>query len=436
MTTIFDENIQKKYSNEIIVKYLGFRTLMALAGGLTINFITIYYLGILNTAEYGILLAISFIFITILEYPSGILTDLIGEKNVLVIGYFLFSLSWIGFYFAERSIDIYIAELISCIGVALNSGTLVTWLVSSYQKVDPKLVNYRKVIGRVNSIFLVISSIIGLLGGIIADIFVIKFVFIIESVFSIFCMFIFIFFMKLSNENQKNKHKEQKNYLKELLDGIKDFTVDKKLQRITFSYVLIQTAYALFFNFFWQPLSYDVSRNFTILSLTGGLGIIVMAGTNWISTSKFNFEKNLWRQTLLFILPFLMIWIVIPLNEIIFYSIALILYQALVGLIFPHFDVCYHKKLTIDNRGKMIGLKNVFRTIVMSFGFGFTGILQYTLNIHFSIAFSISLLIIGSLLIKENTPQINKEYYFQIEKKKKKEKRNLKHEIISSVKTK
>lgn len=432
MTIIISDNVKDEKSHEIILKYLSFRTLMSLAGGLTVNFITIFYLEILNTADYGLLLAISFILITILEYPTGILTDLIGEKNILVLSYLLYSISWLGFYFAKKPIDILIAEIISCIGVALNSGTLATWLVSSYQKIDPKLHHYKKIIGRVNSVYLVISSFIGLIGGLLADKFVIRSVFLIECFLSILCIFVFAIFMNLRYDKQMIMQKKENRYLKEIFSGINDFFSNRRLQKITISYVLIQTSYTLFFNFFWQPLSYSASGNYFALSLTGGFGIIVMAGTNWISTTHFNFGNNLWRQSLLFILPFLMIWIISSMNNIILYCLTLVFYQALVGIIFPHYDVNFHKMLNTDNRARMIAIKNVIRTIMMSLGFGITGILQYNLGFHYSIIFSVLLLFLGSYIIKESYPNKKEKYDPLVNNRKKKEKGNLKHDIISS----
>lgn len=106
----------------------------------------------------GVILAIVQLSQFVLEIPSGFISDRIGHKNTLVIARVLFLLSSICFLIGGLTLFVVGAF---CFGVGLSfvSGTLTAFMQETLQGLG-KMHEYAKIIGKAQSVYLVISAIL------------------------------------------------------------------------------------------------------------------------------------------------------------------------------------------------------------------------------------------------------------------------------------
>lgn len=78
--------------------------------------------------EFGVIAAISALFVMVLEIPSGYLSDKLGHKRAIILGSFLMMIAPLGFVVAPNFYGVLFASLAYFGGVAFHSGTMQAFL--------------------------------------------------------------------------------------------------------------------------------------------------------------------------------------------------------------------------------------------------------------------------------------------------------------------
>jgi MFS family permease len=386
----------KRERRKLVVLYMFFRAITTLATSLAAAFMTIYYLQFFSASEYSLVFAVTTLLAILLEYPSGILTSLVGERNIMIATYSIYAVCFIGYAVVTSPIELFLLELLCTVGNALYSGTLATWLVNTYQKNDQALKSFKQDLGIINSFAIVLGAGLGYLGGFIADVLTLETVFLVQCVFSVLCATLFLLYMKPTVK--KDKEQSLASFSTYHIEKIFH---NKQLLRLIVLYGTSYTAYMIFYRFLWQPFIKSAGATYATMGFYYLLGMVAMAVTNLVTTKYFTISTRLWEYNLLFIIP---ISIVLSgINDVLLLGLSLIAYMFLVGFIFPHIDFYIHKEASEKNRSSIMGVREMFSNTSQTLSMVVVGVL-FTVSDYSVILFVVLLLVISSYVIVRFDP--------------------------------
>jgi MFS family permease len=130
------------------------------------------------------------------DYPTGVISDWIGQRWVLFIAYTCYTCTFLMLTISKTFPEFFIVYSLSAIGNAQMSGALDSWFDNNYKvsagEVDPERKVYMVVCGKLGTILSIVSGVTIVSGGIVADISQREIVFIIQAlacaVISIICL--------------------------------------------------------------------------------------------------------------------------------------------------------------------------------------------------------------------------------------------------------
>lgn len=155
----WESNIRKFY-------YFKFFTIFNI-----INPILIFYMlekG-MTMGDILFLSAIQRVFGLIIEVPTGVLSDIKGHKYNLMLGTLSFSVSCILFSVASNFMGFLIAEIFIALAAAFISGADTAFVYESLEMYNAED-QYEKVFGKMRSIQFVVTAIVTLIAGFLAEI--------------------------------------------------------------------------------------------------------------------------------------------------------------------------------------------------------------------------------------------------------------------------
>lgn len=155
----WEANIRKFY-------YFKFFTIFNI-----INPILIFYMlekG-MTMGDILFLSAIQRVFGVIIEVPTGVLSDIKGHKYNLMLGTLSFSVSCILFSLASNFMGFLIAEIFIALAAAFISGADTAFVYESLEMYNAED-QYEKVFGKMRSIQFVVTAIVTLIAGFLAEI--------------------------------------------------------------------------------------------------------------------------------------------------------------------------------------------------------------------------------------------------------------------------
>lgn len=155
----WESNIRKFY-------YFKFFTIFNI-----INPILIFYMlekG-MTMGDILFLSAIQRVFGVIIEVPTGVLSDIKGHKYNLMLGTLSFSVSCILFSVASNFMGFLIAEIFIALAAAFISGADTAFVYESLEMYNAED-QYEKVFGKMRSIQFVVTAIVTLIAGFLAEI--------------------------------------------------------------------------------------------------------------------------------------------------------------------------------------------------------------------------------------------------------------------------
>ncbi|MFX1423653.1 MAG: MFS transporter [Promethearchaeota archaeon] len=136
-------------------------------------FIILYLLDTLEPTEAGILFAISYLIIALIDYPTGVLGDIIGYRKVMIVAYFFHILSFIFLLVSDSFIPLLVYSGLSAIGASQESGALESWFDNSYHQLadDPDREKYKSFQAKRSLVSQFLYGISFVIGGLIAQYF-------------------------------------------------------------------------------------------------------------------------------------------------------------------------------------------------------------------------------------------------------------------------
>lgn len=136
---------------------------------------TFYVLFVLDIVDYellGTLIAIEFLVQALLDYPTGVLADWIGQRWVMAFAYISYSISFYLLSIATTFEMLILVYTISAIGASQESGTWGAWFDNNYKvstegKDDERKI-YRLMQSRKGMLIQIATSFVFIIGGFLA----------------------------------------------------------------------------------------------------------------------------------------------------------------------------------------------------------------------------------------------------------------------------
>ncbi|MFW9917242.1 MAG: MFS transporter [Candidatus Thorarchaeota archaeon] len=162
-------------SQSVAMKYFWLFSTQVAQAQIVSTFLVLFLLDILTYTELGLLLAIQFAIIALLDYPTGALGDAIGQKAVLMLAYGAYAIAIVFLLQADSLIGFFPWAIFSAIGASQESGALQSWFDNNYKvtigDLDPDRKIYGAFLGKIQANWRLISGTMFIAGGVIAGAF-------------------------------------------------------------------------------------------------------------------------------------------------------------------------------------------------------------------------------------------------------------------------
>jgi MFS family permease len=172
-------------AQKFVMKVFYSTMILGLFWALSSAFFALFVIEIVGIELLGILIAVSFLLQAILDYPSGVFGDWIGQRWILFTGFLLEALAYITLFFADSFSILLVAYILRAIAASQQSGAIETWFDNNYKLIanesDPQRKIYKFLTGRWTAIGNIIPGIAAASGGILATIFYRQAVFFIQA---------------------------------------------------------------------------------------------------------------------------------------------------------------------------------------------------------------------------------------------------------------
>ncbi len=242
-------------AHSLIKKFLIYSILITTLFMLSNTFYILFFIDAIGYGEVGILLAIGFLTQAVFDYPTGVLSDWIGQKWVLFVAFIGFSLSYGLLCFASTFMELLVVYLIQSLSSAQFSGAMDTWFDNNYKITadDPNREVYGLFKGKSNAIFDITGSTMIILGGLLATVFFRETVFMIQAVGMLFLAFLILFTMKDYNDIERSE-KSFNVYLQKFQEGLSAVASDYRVLFLVLGVTIYQSTLVIFGNFVMLPI--------------------------------------------------------------------------------------------------------------------------------------------------------------------------------------
>ncbi|MFW9905758.1 MAG: MFS transporter [Candidatus Thorarchaeota archaeon] len=138
-------------------------------------FVVLYILETLEPTQAGMLFALNYLILALVDYPTGVLGDIIGYRKVMLIAYFFYVLSFIFLLVSNSFLTLLLYSGLVAIGASQESGALESWFDNNYnylaENKDPKRQLYKSFQAKKSLVGHLLYGISVITGGIIASYF-------------------------------------------------------------------------------------------------------------------------------------------------------------------------------------------------------------------------------------------------------------------------
>ncbi|MHA2273998.1 MAG: MFS transporter [Candidatus Hodarchaeales archaeon] len=297
------------------------------------TFYVLFVIDSVGYAQLGILIAISFLLQSVLDYPSGALGDWIGQKWVLFTAFITFGLSFAILAVAQSFEMLLVVYCLQAIAASQQSGALITWFDNNYKiaadEADPDRKTYTFFFGRWGLIGNVTGAVSFVIGGFLATVYFRQAVFAFQAVALFVIGVSFLFFVKDFPEVERPK-KSVRNYVRLLGQGVQVVTKSKGLLLYMLSICCFGIVWTVWGNMILYPLYFGYTGSdsgaslfrFTVwmVGLPGAFWASNLAARldiKWIPRLQFLF-------TILFFPLFIMLTLLFPIEKNIFNIFAIV----------------------------------------------------------------------------------------------------------------
>ncbi len=222
----------------------------------------------------------------IFDFPSGVLSDLLGQKKVAIIGFFF---SGIGYILFGAVSDFYLFVIIMVIlgiGNGFLSGVIQTWFENNYQflmKTDSDRGIYGKIMARIRSISFLISGFSLIVGSFIAFHYSRQIAFQLNGVICLLGGLGMIFLLNNFFESEPDKviipiSNRVKNYFKLIKESVAVLSSDRLLLSTLIGIIIVTSALgSVFLRFLLLPIIFKYTLNDSLVGLSRSILLFVLA---------------------------------------------------------------------------------------------------------------------------------------------------------------
>ncbi|MFX0090219.1 MAG: MFS transporter [Candidatus Hodarchaeota archaeon] len=221
---------------------------------------TFYVLFVIDTVglgHLGILIAVSFLIQAVLDYPSGVIGDWIGQKWILFIAYASYGLAYGVLFFADSFSTLLIVYILQAFAASQQSGALQAWFDNNYKvaadEADPERKTYRFVIGRWGMFTNFTGAIAFVIGGLLATIYFRQIVFAIQAI-AMFLLAIGLLFSIKDFPEVVRSERSIKNYFGLMGEGLRFVFLNKMVLLFVIGLCINAAIWTIWGNMILLPL--------------------------------------------------------------------------------------------------------------------------------------------------------------------------------------
>ncbi|MHA2202898.1 MAG: hypothetical protein ACW991_04350 [Candidatus Hodarchaeales archaeon] len=172
-------------SQRLIQKFLFILNLQSSLFIISSTFYVLFVIDRIGFGVLGMLLAISFITQAILDYPTGVIGDWIGQRWSLAIAFCGYGLSYSVIIHATSLTDFLFVYLLNAFANSQQSGALRSWFDNNYKvsvgTTDSDRKTYRELFGKQALLSRFLTAAMIILGGVTATVFFRELLFIVQA---------------------------------------------------------------------------------------------------------------------------------------------------------------------------------------------------------------------------------------------------------------
>lgn len=342
--------------------------------------------------QFAIIMSVFALFTLLFEIPSGVLADLLGKKNALLLGRFCYVIEIFMIAFFNGFWVFLIAKMISGIGVSLGSGTSSAFLFDTLKK-QKKESSYKKISGNLYTITNFSSAFVFIIG---AYLFSINYKLpAIVSLPFILLGFVLTFFLK--EPYSKDKKVNFKNSFKHFKKSLIYFKNSNFVKYVSLISLLTATGISIILS-----LSSAYLKNILIpVSLIGVVAFISSAIMAFSSKKAHSIEKKFGEKKSLFLIQ--LIILIAIFNMAMLFPFYGIISFFLVSLVAGFFEVIIddyvNNHIKSFHRATLLSIKNFFNNLGIFILFPIIGYLIKIKSMSFSFLILGVILFVGYIII-------------------------------------
>jgi len=286
-------------AKKFISSYFLFRGLSVAINYLSQTFFVLFILDEFGATKAGLILSAYFLTSSLLDYPTGVISDYLGQKIVLFFAFITYSLSFYILGSATTDFTLILGIMINSFSMSQQSGAIETWFDNNYKILengldkDRKL--YRLITARIGVTVEFLGGFMLLLGGYLSVTQDREFVFTIQSILYLILSFIVLFYFK--SHYKREKTKENSNYLIQFKLGIYVVTSNKVLLGLVIAFMIHTAVLNTYANFGLFPLYFgytgsDLGASYFRFSLFVAGSIATWFIASWIK----GLEVKVWLR--------------------------------------------------------------------------------------------------------------------------------------------
>ncbi len=245
LSAVFDLDGLSLHSRRLVHRYVWVASLIRSLLILSDTFLIIYVIDNVGYANSGYLVGIMLITQGLIDYPSGVFSDKIGQRWVLAIAFASYGVSFWLFTDAHSMIEFTIAYLFFALASAQQSGAMESWFDNNYRVLaeDENREIYKGIMAKFRTITDLIGALMLITGGFLATYVSRKFVFQLQIVGMMVLVLIVVVFIK---DTDGAREVDRMNYLRLFKEGIITITENRLVLLIVSAVVLYTSTLGVF----------------------------------------------------------------------------------------------------------------------------------------------------------------------------------------------
>jgi MFS family permease len=209
-------------SRNVAYRFFGVSIARTFAFSVADAFIILYLIAQLTYQEFGVLIAARFLAQAILDYPTGALSDLVGQRRVLGFSYICRIGAIVLLILSNSFAEYLVYYIIGAISASQESGALESWFDNQYQvnsdDTDPEKAIFGAFQGKIGSANFAIRAVAYLIGGTIASVYSRKSLFVLYLGLIIIVFVLILKFISMTRREARSI--SFSNYIRQLREGI------------------------------------------------------------------------------------------------------------------------------------------------------------------------------------------------------------------------